>query len=194
MALKFNFSEAISYMRENHPEIKTVKSWFLFSSSGKRHERLPSNPAVFYKKNGSWPEKNGWSVFLGTESISNKNKSGRYIQYDEAKAFCHKLEIRTLTEYREILSRLNITDLPKWPEKFYKNKFNKNQFLSPKFLSLEEFVEVFSKQRINTYLEWQAYSKNSRAERVPSNPFSYYGKTFLEIKLLSDKLIDKKTI
>lgn len=182
----FTFAQAVRYMRKNEPDIDTVKKWQVYSASGERYPMLPANPADYYHRRGEWPEKNGWSIFFGVSRMSNKDRGAEFRSWDEAVDFNHQFEIRDMDDYKEAIEMLGITDLPLAPEKYYPKsegiKFSKKAFFAPKFLTEEKFVRFFSELNIETYPDWQKYSKESRPKFIPSNPFTHYGLTFKDIK------------
>lgn len=184
----FTFAEAVVFMAKEKSDVKTVAQWFKYSASGVRDPRLPSNPMVHYRKTGEWPEKNGFSVFLSSNTLSNKAKAEGFLSYSDAKELVRILELCSKKEYVRFIKEFAISDLPLAPEKFYPKQgieFKWREYLAPKFMPLEDFLTWFGQQNFKYYKDWQNIKKKDRPKRVPSNPFSHYGKRFEELKKMA---------
>lgn len=175
-----SFEIACKIMKEELPHIDTVRAWFDYSKSGKRDERLPSDPYTHYSRTGEWP-KNGWAVFLNTQRKSNIEKSKTFYSYKDAKEFSHLMEFESLDEYREFITDNHLTnELPLHPDKYYRKtegSFSKKDFLPPKFYKkFEDAAKAIAEAGISfeTVIEWQKVSKEKRPAKVHSNPFTYY--------------------
>lgn len=184
----YDLAAAKRFVEKKLKNIKTVKQWFEYISTDKRHPKLPYNPASFYKEAG-WPEKHGWGWFLGTDAIANKEKE--FLTYQQAHEFCVKFTIRNREDYKKFVEENRVKDLPLAPEKYYPKteniKFSWLKFLAPKFCSPEEIIGELARENIENYVGWQKYSKQRRPKYIPSNPFVYYGITFNQLMTMIDK-------
>jgi len=181
MQTYLSYSEAKELVRPL--AIKNSRKWF---SLHPKPCGIPGNPCAYYTKSGEWL---GWGDFLSTNNPSSKKN--RFLSYGEAKAFCHRAEIRTKEEYREIV-KFGVMDLPLSPEKYYRSqdiKFSWKEMLASRFLTKEEFIKFLVDNGMTkiTVREWSKYSKESRPYFIPSNPYKAYGLSFKELNgLLAD--------
>jgi hypothetical protein len=77
--------------------------------------KIPYNPYVTYKN-----EWEGWGEFLGTGRIQDNQK--QYMSFEDARKWARSLNLKMYKEWRRLdLSKIP-ADIPKKPEKTYKNK------------------------------------------------------------------------
>jgi len=107
--LRENFLEYKKAIKFVHKlKIKTWKDWNNYCKSGKKPSRIPAAPNMAYKNNG-WKNIEDW---LGVDPIIN---------FEEAKKFIKKLNIKTETEFR-IFNRSGKrpNNFPSAPSRTYK--------------------------------------------------------------------------
>ncbi len=97
-------------------KLRSFGEWMIYCKSGKKPHTIPSNPNKIYKEN--WIS---WGDWLGTGTISFYNRD--YRNFEEAKYFVHKLNLKSGKEWNEYCkSGEKPDDIPAAPNNTYKNK------------------------------------------------------------------------
>ena len=107
-------------------KLNNCEEWRKFArgqmqEKGELQRDIPKTPDLVYNKDG-WVN---WGDWLGTGNICPKNK--KFKQYDEAVKFVHKLNLKTITDWRSYSSgkmtkfEKRPVDIPSAPNVIYKN-------------------------------------------------------------------------
>lgn len=114
-----SFIDARDFVHSLNLESKT--QWATYSKSGKLPNTIPSDPRQVYKNQG-WV---GWGDFLGTGTISPKNR--KYMKFEQAREFVRNLRLKNVKEwYRYCKSGKKPEDIPNAPGYIYKNPLAAN--------------------------------------------------------------------
>ena len=109
------FKEARKYVHTLN--LKSRVSWRNSLKSGTLPSDIPSDPAKTYKEKG-WIS---WGDWLGTGTIAPFLR--QYLSYEEARAFVHKLNLKSGAEWRNYNKSGDLPDnIPKAPQIAYKDK------------------------------------------------------------------------
>ena len=110
-----SYEEAKKYLK--NLKIKSETEWRKYTKTSTFPNDVPSDPNQVYENKG-WIS---WGDFLSTGNIANKDKF--FMSFKDAKIFVKKLNLKSETEWRKYKKTLNFpNDLPRKPEKVYKNK------------------------------------------------------------------------
>ena len=142
-------------------------------------EGIPFNPNRTYKNNG-WIS---WGNFLGTNRVSNSNK--KYLEFKIARAFIHKLKLKSQTEWNEYRKSGKRPDnIPSNPYKVYKKQFisfgdwlgtNSVAYKYKLFLKFKESKKFVIKLKFKSQTEWREYCKSGKKpDNIPSAPNKFY--------------------
>ena len=171
-----SFEEAQAFIQSEG--IQTSVEFKAWSRSGKRPKKFPSSPNKFYKK-----EWTGWGDFLGTGSISTRQKE--FMSFEEAKTFIRSEGIQSSVEFNKWRkSGERPEDFPSNPNIIYKKEWTGwGDFLGTrsistskrKFMSFEEAKTFIRSEGIQTSTEFKAWSRSGkRPEDFPSAPERTY--------------------
>jgi hypothetical protein len=117
-----------------------------------------------------------------------RKKTGKYVEYHEAKAFIHGELIQSRTKYYEWWERHKPKDIPKYPYRIYQleweswNVFlgNENTFgihNANKWRSYEEAMIYIHSLNIASYTDWLTFCKEDKIpEDIPARPDLVYPK------------------
>ena len=104
-----SYGECKKFAIDNN--IKTKTMWFKV----KRPQNIPSTPQIYY-------ENFSWSDLLGVEIISDKEKSLKYLSYDESVEYIKDMGFKSLSEYKKYVVDNNKYFLPAYLDRTYRNK------------------------------------------------------------------------
>jgi superfamily II DNA or RNA helicase len=181
------FDEARDFARSLR--LKNMYEWGQFSkklltNKGVRPPDIPSNPAVCYKDDG-WIDAGDW---LGTGYIAQRNRS--YIPFQEARAYVHKLGLKSLGEWLKYTKGL-LTELgrkpdniPSAPQNKYESNWNgwgdwlgtgkvADQYRS--YVTYEEARAFVQKLNLKTTQEWDLY-RRGKLDGLPPLPDNIPGR------------------
>jgi superfamily II DNA or RNA helicase len=120
-----NYKEAKEVLKDKN--IKSAKQWKTYCNEGHKQDNIPMNVQDYYSDKG-WK---GWSDFLGTNTISNKDKI--FLTFTEAKKEIKRLGVKSGYEWDKIIrSKQKPTNLPAHPERVYKEWKGWADFLGKK--------------------------------------------------------------
>ncbi len=167
-----NFSEARAYVHKL--ELKNPKEWQAYASSGKRPQDIPAAPNECYQNKG-WA---GWPDWLGYSSGRGSKKF--FVPYKEAKMIVHKLQLKSVEEWRELCKRgERPLNMPSSPNSYYEKQgwSSWNEFLGIRrnFLPYEEAKIIVHRLKLKTIREWKSYAKSDQKPKdIPSSPDHVY--------------------
>lgn len=154
--------------------------WFLHCKGLNKPVNIPNSVVDVYKNNG-WVS---WGDFLGSGNVATYNR--QYLNYEEAKRFVQKLNLRSEKYWREYLkSGKKPEGIPGHPAKVYRDSGWKGMgdFLGTdtipsrnrKYCSFEEAKGIAKNIGIKTWKEWQNFSKSGkRPLNIPCSPEQVY--------------------
>lgn len=159
--------------------IKTTLEWRRRCKQNEIPNTIPKRPDLYYLDNG-WVS---WSDWLGVEIISNKEK--KFYSFNKAKKIVKNLKIRSNNEWRLYCKSDNkIKEIPSNPDITYKNDgwvswsdwlgYEKQKTKDFSFLTYKEARNIVSKLGLKTHKDWVEYSRTSRPNNIPSNPWKIY--------------------
>jgi predicted helicase len=159
--------------------LKNAREWRSYSSSGNRPAEIPSAPNVVYSNKGFTK----WEDWLG---IRLTQRYVDYLEFSEARAFVHKLELKTQTEWRAYArSELRPDNIPTNPQRTYKHTGWKGW---PDWVGIARianqnrtYLDYFEAQarvgllNLRSNKEWLNYCKSGmRPAELPSAPDVVY--------------------
>ncbi len=165
-------------------QLKNDREWREFYMSDARPFDIPTAPNVRYKT--EWKGLGDW---LGTGTISPKEKSKKYLSFQKARAFVRSLEFKNKQEWADYSkSSKKLETLPTAPWEHYKNTgwISMDDFLghgrisnsSKKFLSFEESRSFVRSLGLSGENEWELYCKSGkRPDNIPFHPERSYKNT-----------------
>ncbi len=187
-------------------QLKNDSEWRQFYMSDARPFDIPTAPNVVYKT-----EWNGLGDWLGTGTISPKEKSKKYWSFEKSRKFVHSLELKSQKDWKDFCkSGKRSENIPVAPWQSYKNQgwISMDDFLghgkisnySKKFLTFEESRSFVRKLGLSGENEWEQYCKSGkRPENIPYHPDrSYKNKGWISLGdyfgtgTISPKEISKK--
>lgn len=159
--------------------IKTTNQWRKMCKVNMIPTNIPKRPDLYYKDNG-WVS---WSDWLGYKIVKNSDKF--FLKYNDAKEYVIKLNLKSNNEWREFCKNKRNDEIPSCPDLYYKDNgwiswsdwlgYNKIKLRKkPEYLSYNDAKEYIKKYNIKTSREWVDFSKKSRPNNIPSNPWKYY--------------------
>jgi hypothetical protein len=184
------FVEAREFARSL--KLSSGTEWRMFCNgqlnlSTLKPDNIPVSPERTYKSKG-WIN---WGDWLGTQTVSNKNKS--YLPYPEAAAFVAKLGLRNQGDWKKYSAgRLPNkgelpSNIPSNPHRTYAKSgwsgIRSWLGLEPEATPMESYVEARKIARtlsLRTSTEWHHYCSGKlapakpRDTRLPYNPHQYY--------------------
>jgi len=167
-----SFEEARAFVRKLN--LKNIKNWEEYRKSEKRPQDIPSNPYEIYKNKG-WISVFDFFGFDETMPLS----------YEETSSIIQSLNIRTVKEYSEYISKEGKSiGIPKNPKECYKGKgwsdwetfFNKKEQIGYKnFLPFEDAKKFTSNLNLKNQAEWKVYCKSGKKpSNIPNCPEQTY--------------------
>ena len=173
-----SFTKARSFVRRLR--LRSSDEWRAYLNSKKKPHDVPAHPNSVYGKAG-WA---GWSNWLGTRP---RRPRGGWRSFAKARAFVHRLGLKSHTEWREYLkSDRKPDDIPAQPVDVYAKSgwAGWGDWLGTgrrrpcegwrSFAKARAFVH---RLRLKSSAEWTAYSKSGkRPEDIPYAPPRTYAK------------------
>jgi len=155
---------------------------------------IPSHPYLVYKK--EWI---GWGDWLGTYSLSSRNR--KYREFSDVRKFVHALELKTQREWQKFSnSDKRPDDIPGNPQKIYKKDWEgwgdwlgtysiaTRDIPYRTFRDAREFIRSLG---LKNSIEWKEYCKSGKKPfDIPANPWVTYSKEKVSrITKINDKEI-----
>lgn len=167
-----SYDECKKWIKENYT---SIEKWDVISK--KLPDFIPKRPYTVYKNSG-WK---GWLDFIGVDLSPKK-----YISYEMAKEYVHKLKINSLVEWFEYWKNnkknKDFPSIPKSPNSVYKNKWegwttflnssNKSYDINLNKMKYEDLV-IYVRENlshIKTSRQWKKYIKENNFDNIPINP------------------------
>lgn len=160
--------------------LKSSREWRDYSRSGLKPQDIPSNPDKTYISTG-WKN---WGDWLG--SGSEKIYTKKYLPYDKAQLFVHKLKLRGYKEWIKYCSTASKPlNIPNKPWLTYKNDgwLNINAWLGTeplrqKNINYKPFIEakkIIQELNIKSTTQWQNFCKSDQKPfDIPATPWRVY--------------------
>jgi len=174
-----SFEEARNFVRTLN--LKNRTEWRDYCKSGNKPDDIPTEPWNTYKKDYT-----NWGDFLGTGTISNRDK--KYRSLEPARDFARSLGLKSVREWEKYSKSGNRpNDIHPTPSKGYKNKgwiswgnFLGTDNIAPKNIAFRSFTEArefVRKLNLKNHKEWSDYCKSgNKPDDIPSAPWSTYKK------------------
>ena len=151
-----------------------IKKRVDFNKFYKTNIQIPSYPIIYYKLS-SW-----------RELFDIDFKKIEYLGYFDSKNEVHKMNIKSQKLWY-ILCKKNIIpkNIPKTPNKFYKEWISWNDWLGhtitpfKKFLKYEEGREYLKKINLSSLQEYHDYVVLNKLDFLPLNPITYYNSNYI---------------
>jgi hypothetical protein len=161
--------------------LKSGSEWNEFCKTNKKPKDIPKTPLYVYKKDyknmGDW---------LGTGTISAKEKSKMFMQFAKAKKFVHSLKLKSQKEWFDYCkSGKKPNNIPQSPHRTYSEFKGYGDWLgtgnpSPGTISWKSFSDAkkfVRSLKLKTGNEWKKYSKSKKKPSdIPNDPPSVYKK------------------
>jgi superfamily II DNA or RNA helicase len=173
-----SFEDARNYARSL--KLKNQDEWQQFCLSGQRPPNLTTNPQRVYTSCG-W---NGFGDWLGTDTLSNKNR--KYRTFDDAKKYVHALNLKSVQEWKVYCKTGNKPiDIPSNPNIAYfdmgwngygdwlgTNVLGK---INRKYRNFSEARKYMHSLNLKNTDEWKDFYKSGRLPiDIPMNPRGVY--------------------
>ena len=156
--------------------LKNNREWRKYCISGNKPHNIPADPDRTYKD-----EWKGWGDWLGTGTISSRNR--QYRSFIDARNFVHTLGLVSILEWKEYCkSGKKPINIPSKPFIIYKSEWKRwrdwlgiSQFKRRQYKSFEDARKYAHSLRLKTQKEWQNFSKSGKRHvDIPSNPSEVY--------------------
>jgi hypothetical protein len=194
------YEDARTFARENL-SLRRKEDWCLYVKGAfpklpPLPDDIPATPDRTYRREKYGKKWAGWGDFLGTERVSNQDKSKKHPSFTEARRFARRLKLTSYAEWKRYLKgefpRLLAlpTEFPHKPDQVYKNRGWNSwpDFLgssskydsTKKFQSFEKARSFVQTLHLRSQKEWQEYCANKRKDlpkkpkNIPSNPQKTY--------------------
>ncbi len=135
---------------------------------------LASNPIKHYKLS-SW-----------RELFNADYKKAEYLTYENAKFIVHKFKLRNQQSWYSLCKENLIpNNIPKTPNKYYKEWISWNEWLGhsitsyKKFLTYEEAKKHIKELNLSSLCEYYDYLISNNIDFLPLNPIVSYGKDYV---------------
>ena len=177
------FDEALKFAQslglKNRPE------WRKYCKSGQKPDDIPSTPERTYKE---WKEYGiHFGIWCGTGNTPNKNK--KFLPFDEAKKFIHKLGLKSRPEWTNYCKSGNKPeDIPYEPTVYGYKSVDWNDWLgtenianqNKQFRTFDEARRFVQNLRLEGEHAWKTYCKSgNKPKDIPSNPVDKYEKEWI---------------
>ena len=172
------FEEARKFVQEL--KLNNGNEWKEYIKSGLKPDDIPASPQGAYKNKG-WISLGDW---LGTGFISNRDRE--YQEYEEARAFVHKLNLRNEQAWKDYRkSDKRPVDIPSNPNVTYKGKgwvsmgdwLGTDTVANQKrtYLKFEAARKYIHSLKLNSAQEWIEYTKSGqKPDDIPAYPQGVY--------------------
>lgn len=170
------FEEFKDWVRNNLPNIKTIKEWKYCILSGIIPDNIPKCPPKVY------PEMKNWGEIFGTGRVHNIELTKNYLSYNYAKEYVKEFNFKSIEDWKNRFNEIDSTLLPKKPNRFYQKRgwLGWGDFLNTGnirncdkiFVSYDE-CKIFTKENnIKSQKEW--FSFKNKPNNIPSSPSTAY--------------------
>jgi superfamily II DNA or RNA helicase len=172
------FNEARAFVHKL--KLKNLTEWTEYCHSGAKPEYIPSTPILTYKEKG-WSGIRDW---LGPRIPDDRSK--RYRPFNDARAFVHKLSLKSGNEWKKFCQTANKPeDIPTKPDRVYKGRgwSTMGDWLGTgliatqlrKYRCYDGAREYVRELRLKNQAEWSAYCKSGRKPNdIPYSPGRVY--------------------
>jgi len=180
-------------------QLKRKEDWPLYTKGQFPHlpplpDDIAACPDKTYRRKEYGQKWTGWGDFLGTGSISNQNRSKKYLPYQDAKKFVQLLGLKSSGDWRKYISGELPSlpplppNMPKKPDQVYEN-FEWWDFLGSEiskmnsqrdfwtFQDSREFVRKLGLKSFQNWIDYCAGKFNNLPKKpleIPSNPQKKY--------------------
>ena len=163
--------------------IRSGSEWKKLAVSNQLPDDIPHDPAKSYKNKG-W---NGWSDWLGTGNIPNKDR--KYWKYDNAIKYVRKLNLKNQNDWTDYRKSGKLPSyIPSAPWRVYENNGwiglwhwlgkDKPRTFGIKYLTYEQAKEIVKKFNLTGKDKWAKFVKLKKLpSKIPSTPERYYKNT-----------------
>ena len=165
-----SFQEARVFVRKLG--LKNQEQWREYCKSGNKPNNIPKTPMKVYPKYVSMGD------WIGTGFVANQNRD--FLSFEEARAFMHKLGLKSQKEWREYAKSDKRPDnIPSSPDSNYVEYVSMDDWLGTgrskkTFLPFEEARAFVRKLGLKSQKEWKEYCKSGKKpDNIPSNPHRY---------------------
>ncbi len=170
------FDEARTFVR--HLKLKSRNEWEEFCKSGRKPKDIPYQVRQTYLEN--WK---GWGDWLGTGTISSRNRT--YRAFQEARQFVRSLKLNSGGEWEQYCkSGKKPDDIPTVPYVIYQKEWkglgdwlgtgriaNQNR----EYLRFEEAKSFVHGLGLKNLEDWRKYAKSeNKPKDIPTNPHNVY--------------------
>lgn len=177
------FEEARAFV--HNLKFDRINKWYIYCKLGDKPDNIPSKPERVYKNSG-WLSFCDW---IGNRRIANQNRE--YLQFEEARAFVHTLNLKNQSEWLNYCKSDNKSDnIPQAPWNIYENSgwLSLGDWLGTKigfkgFLSFEEARAFVHTLNIETTNDWENYCKfGKKPDNIPNAPrYTYKNKGWVSM-------------
>jgi superfamily II DNA or RNA helicase len=185
------FNDARKYVLKLR--LKSETEWRKFCAGKlkfKRPSNIPSNPDQNYADSG-WVD---WKHFLGSDNISNREKSRNWRLFSEARSFVRALGLNSSAEWRAFAqSDERPSDIPAQPENAYKSKgwisypdwlgSSENRSKNSKYLDFHAARDFARSLKLKKPSDWKKYTEGKikgvppLPSDVPATPYRKYAES-----------------
>jgi hypothetical protein len=195
----WSYKKSRTFVRKLH--LNRTVAWREYCKSGDKPVNIPSAPWNTYEK--EWDMNGGMSGWLGSEIIASQNR--KYLTYDAAKKFVHKLHLSGATAWRKYVKSGKLPgNIPTNPNNTYKKQgtwISWGNFLgtnnisvvikSQSFLSPKEakpvYQKLFKEFNIHSGKDFKRFAKTHvkllEKLHLPSDVLVFYSKERAEKRL-----------
>ena len=162
--------------------IKSQREWQAYCKSGNKPDDIPSSPVRPYKNKG-WK---GYGDWLGTYSVSPKQRHEQFLPYEKARDYVHKLGLKYISDWNQFTKSGKLPkDIPVDPRDSYKNKGWKSNgdWLGTgsiatyyrKYKTFEDARKFAHSLNLKSRNEWRKYCKSGKLPNdIPATPPQIY--------------------
>lgn len=150
-------------------KINTKNKYFKFYNNNKYNFSIPSSPISYYNLSS-------WNILF------NKTDNKNYLIYEDAKNIVHSMNIKSQKEWYILCKKNKIpANIPKTPNKFYKNWISWNDWLNhnvtpyKKFISYNDAKNYLKNIGLTSLQEYHDYLICNNINFLPLNPITFYG-------------------
>ena len=158
--------------------IKSKKEWDEFCKAGKKPKNIPADFYNQYRGKGLISS----GDFLGTNFISNAKR--KFLTYEEAKKFVHKLQFIMIKELDEYFRKGNRpADIPYDYKTYYKKDWvSYKDFLGPQavgnkkdYMNYNDAIKIVHKLNLKSRLDYKDFCHSGKKpEKLPNSPEKVY--------------------
>lgn len=171
-----SYDDVKKWVNENIPKINSQIKWF--ENINNLPDFISPYPRDTYINRG-WVS---WGDFLGTNRVSDNEKSKSYIKYDEAKKFIKSLNIKDRSSWNCFTKSNKFpSNIPKKPDRFYKNKgwVSWYDFFGTKKIEYPDYnkaLKIANSLKIKSSSEWRKLAKlnGGKLNNLPYSPEKVY--------------------